>query len=56
MGLGLAVNPGEPMERIVNGDISVQMSYSPHHQQFSKDIFIEAGGEERFVKVSFLYD
>ena len=49
LGLGVAVNAGESMERIVNGDVSVQMSYRPHHEQFSQQLFNEAGGEERYA-------
>ncbi len=45
--LGIAMNAGESMERIVNGDVSVQMTYRPHHEQFSQQLFDEAGGEER---------
>mmetsp|Transcript_20902 Transcript_20902/g.45314 ORF Transcript_20902/g.45314 Transcript_20902/m.45314 type:complete len:3366 (+) Transcript_20902:339-10436(+) len=55
LGLGLALNPGESMERIVNGDISVQMNYRPHHEQFSKQLFNEAGGEERLFIQHKLY-
>ena len=54
LGLGLTVNPGESMEHIVNGDIGVQMNYRPHHEQFSKQLFNEAGGEGRYVDVSVL--
>ncbi|KAL7543713.1 hypothetical protein ACHAXR_013532 [Thalassiosira sp. AJA248-18] len=54
MGLGLTM-PGESMEHIVNGDISVQMNYRPHHEQFSKQLFNEAGGEDRLFIQHKLY-
>lgn len=54
LGLGLAMIQGESMERIVNGDISVQMTYRAHHQQFSQQLFKEAGGEERYVVAAVL--
>lgn len=46
LGLGVTM-PGESMERIVNGDISVDVNYMPHHEQFSRQLFDEAGGESR---------
>lgn len=46
---GDEINPKESMERIVDGDIGVQMNYRPHHVQFSKRLFNEAGGEERYI-------
>ena len=48
MDLGLAIKPEESMGHIVEGDMSVQMPcYRQHHEQFSKQLFSEAGGEER---------
>ena len=47
--LGMTNSLGESMERIVNGDTSVQMNYKQHHQQFCKQLFTEAGGEEKYV-------
>mmetsp|Transcript_15877 Transcript_15877/g.34220 ORF Transcript_15877/g.34220 Transcript_15877/m.34220 type:complete len:1759 (+) Transcript_15877:5883-11159(+) len=55
LGLGLTVNPGESMERIVNGDIGVQMNYRQRHEQFSSQLFDEAGGEERLFIQHKLY-
>ena len=49
LGLGISMNLGESMESIVNGDVSVQVSYRPQHEQFSQKLFTEAGGEERCV-------
>ena len=47
--LGITNSLGESMERIVNGDTSVQMNYRQHHQHFCKQLFNEAGGEEKYV-------
>ena len=49
LGLGLTMNPGETMESIVTGEKSVQINYRLHHEQFSKQLFTEAGGEERYA-------
>jgi len=55
LGLGISDSTGESMERIVNGDISVHMKYKHHHDQFSKQLFAEAGGEERLFIQHKLY-
>lgn len=55
LGLGLTMNPGESMECIVGGDVSVQMNYRPHHEQFSQQLFDEAGGQERLFIQHKLY-
>lgn len=47
LNLGLAMNPVDSMENIVNGDIGVQMSYKTIHEEFSKELIRVAGGEER---------
>ena len=49
--LGLAITPGGSMERVISGDISVQMSYGPLHEQFCYKLINEAGSEERYVEL-----
>lgn len=47
LNLGLAMNPADSTENIVNGDIGIQMSYKSIHEDFRKELIREAGGEER---------
>lgn len=47
LGLGITDIQGDSIEGVVNGNISVQMNYGQYHEQFSKHLFADAGGEER---------
>ena len=56
LGLGITDIQGESIEGVVNGNISVQMNYGQYHEQFSKQLFAEAGGEERYdINCCFLF-
>ena len=47
--LDVAVTSRGSLENIINGNMSVQMPYGSHHEQYSRELVKVAGGEERYV-------
>jgi FKBP12-rapamycin complex-associated protein len=54
-GIGLTTSLAKSMELIVNGEISVQMKYGPHHERLCADVIDEAGGKDRLIIQQKLY-
>jgi len=54
-GIGLTASLAKSMELIVNGEISVQMKYGPHHERLCAEVIDEAGGKDRLIIQQKLY-
>lgn len=53
--LGLSVAPGGlGLERVVNGEICVQVPYGSQHEFYRQQLVKEAGGEKRYLHIIFI--